>query len=171
MRSSKLSSRKSSDMKSAKRIRMVSSRCKWQQSRFHCYITKRNIYNRKWSFHKYDADFSPSVLHGHSGKYKLDIIDGNVYCGSNKEPDGYARQKDLDALRHDKQFQDFAWERINWYRENFPKIPIEIPPWLKEPTVNRAKCITRKMRANEALVYNLKIIPIKRKRGRQGGQY
>lgn len=76
---------------------------------------------KDWIFHQCDADFHPSIPHGHfKGKNqpKLDAYLGWIYEGSRQR----AR---LDRclivdLWNDEEFRVFATIAIDWYMTNFP---------------------------------------------------
>ena len=100
-------------------------------SRFTMYKPSSKLYNLMWELHKYDDDFFPSVPHGHIGKYKLDVMNGNVYQASTKQLVGHATKKELRILQTNGKFQEFALAHIQWYMQKYPQVPIEIPLWLQ----------------------------------------
>jgi len=89
---------------------------------------------RDWIFHQYDADFHPSVPHGHfQGKKqpKLDCYLGWVYNGSQQIK---RLNRDLIIeLWNDDEFRIFAYTSIEWYMAEFPKFnwrvsnPLSLP--------------------------------------------
>jgi hypothetical protein len=73
-----------------------------------------------WIFHQYDADFHPSIPHGHlKGKSqpKLDSYLGWVYKGS-KQIKRLSRDLII-ALWNDEEFRIFAHTAIKWYMGEF----------------------------------------------------
>ena len=90
-----------------------------------------------WEFHKGDDDFNPSVPHGHSGQYKLDIVTGDVYDTRTNKIIGKVKNKELLKLKQDQQFIIFAKEAIKLYKENHPNIDIKTPDWINESNVSR----------------------------------
>ena len=102
------------------------------------YRLKEKLYNCVWTFHKYDEDFMPSVPHGHSGGYKLDVYDGAVYSGASSKAVGYATKKELKRLQNNKDFRRFALEHIAWYKETFPSVPVSVPAWLNGEAARHA---------------------------------
>ena len=90
------------------------------------------IYDLTWEFHKNDVDFFPSVPHGHSGKYKLDVVNGDVYEKDKKKPIGRIKEKELDKLKKDKRFIEFASEVIKWYKKEYPERNIKTPDWVTD---------------------------------------
>ncbi|MDD6083062.1 MAG: hypothetical protein PUB89_09540 [Oscillospiraceae bacterium] len=89
-----------------------------------------------WDFHKGDDDFNPSVPHGHSGQYKLDIVTGDVYDTRTNKIIGKVKEKELLKLKQDQQFVIFAKEVIKLYKENHPNIDIKTPEWINESKVS-----------------------------------
>ena len=145
-------------MKRKGELRLVASRYKSRVAHFKAYQPKRQIYNLVWIFHEHDDDFIPPVPHGHSGKYKLDVLNGNVYRGNERKPIGHARKKELYSLQHDRDFQEYARKHIRWYKENHPKIPVEMPIWLREPVSGRKVLVSRKNNDEATLIFILKTI-------------
>lgn len=75
---------------------------------------------KDWVFHQYDADFHPSIPHGHfQGKSqpKLDSYLGWVYQGS-KQISRLSRDLIID-LWNDEEFRQFAYTSVSWYKEEF----------------------------------------------------
>jgi hypothetical protein len=73
-----------------------------------------------WVFHQYDADFHPSIPHGHfKGKSqpKLDSYLGWVYKGS-KQIKRLSRDLIIE-LWNDEEFRIFAHTAIKWYMGEF----------------------------------------------------
>jgi|GEM_PF-2702651 len=74
-----------------------------------------------WKFHQYDADFFPSVPHGHwngQNQPKLDPYQGWVYHGSEqkrREP-----KKNIIALWNDREFRKFAEIALDYYLTCYP---------------------------------------------------
>lgn len=91
------------------------------------YITKSTGKISKWHFIIGDADYFPSIPHGHSVKnrnIKLDSYLGYFYNVSNKGTKVFVagrenRQYIID-LWNDKSFRSFARDHINWYLITFP---------------------------------------------------
>lgn len=94
------------------------------------------IYDLTWEFHKGDVDFFPSVPHGHSGKYKLDVVNGDVYEKDKKQPIGKIKEKEFDKLKKDKRFIEFAKEVIKWYKKEYPERNIKTPDWVTDKANN-----------------------------------
>lgn len=121
------------------------------------YRPKEKLYNCIWTFHKYDEDFMPSVPHGHSGGYKLDVNDGAVYSGTSNKAIGYATKKELRRLQNNKDFQCFALEHIAWYKKTFPSVPVGNPAWLNGK-VARHTFAQGKMVSNDTISFTVKIV-------------
>ena len=99
-----------------------------------------------WEFHKGDADFNPSVPHGHSlegksldGKYKLELWSGKIYYQSTSELIGIAKPKDMLRLYHSDCFQDFVIECRAEYAENNPHM--QLPPLTDNPCIARSRAV------------------------------
>jgi hypothetical protein len=73
-----------------------------------------------WEFHAYDRDFSPSVPHGHSGKYRLDVITGAVIDSTTGIIIGYLDRKDFLRLLNDDKFQELVLKARAFYLSNNP---------------------------------------------------
>ena len=76
---------------------------------------------KDWVFHQYDADFHPSIPHGHfQGKNhpKLDAYLGWIYKGS-KQIDRLSKKFIID-LWNDEEFRVFARIAIEWYMDENP---------------------------------------------------
>lgn len=76
---------------------------------------------KQWHFHLADADFFPSVPHGHENgrsQPKLDSYLGWVYRGS--EQIRREKRKTIVRLWNDDGFRDFARAAINYYLETYP---------------------------------------------------
>ena len=108
--------------------------------RFHIKRTSRisGIKQRKWIslhpkhvwlFHKGDADFFPSVPHGHDGKLKLSTVNGAIYNAHGEKVD-HISSKDMKRLKTNPKFKKFAIEHIQWYRASYPNTGISVPDWL-----------------------------------------
>jgi len=143
-------------MKSGNKGHIVPSRR--YPAQFTRYISKVKVFRRKWTFHKYDKDFSPSVPHGHSGSYKLNVMTGEVFAGSSDKPVGHASKKDLDALHHDKKFQEYTRDHILWYREAYPDIPVQYPEWLREPPRPGSVHIVHRTNDADSITYLIRTI-------------
>lgn len=52
-----------------------------------------------WKFHKTDVDPWPSMLHGHSGKKKLDAITGKIFDVNTRHQIGHLAKKPLGRLQ------------------------------------------------------------------------
>ena len=99
-----------------------------------------------WEFHKGDADFNPSVPHGHSlngksldGKYKLELWSGKIYSQSTGELIGIAKPKDMLRLYHSDGFQDFVNECRAEYAKNNPHM--QLPPLTDNPYITRSHAV------------------------------
>jgi hypothetical protein len=88
-----------------------------------------------WYFNQYDADYHPSIPHGHHVQarpgLKLDAYLGHVYRGSTqvrREP-----RANIVALWNDQKFRQFARTAISWYMASYPAYrwrvadPLRIP--------------------------------------------
>ncbi len=73
-----------------------------------------------WVFHAYDDDFSPSVPHGHSGKYKLDIITGAIIDTTTGLEVASLDMKEMQRLRSDIKFQKLVTRAREYYLNNNP---------------------------------------------------
>jgi hypothetical protein len=73
-----------------------------------------------WEFHAFDKDFSPSVPHGHSGKYRLDVITGAVIDKTTGMIVAFLDSKEMERLLKDKMFQLLAKKARQYYLENNP---------------------------------------------------
>lgn len=88
----------------------------------------------KWVFHQYDADFHPSIPHGHfkSKKHpKLDAYLGWIYKGS-QQVDRLSRNLIIE-LWNDDEFRLFARTSIEWYMGKFPNYNWRITTPLRLP--------------------------------------
>ena len=99
-----------------------------------------------WEFHKGDADFNPSVPHGHSlegksldGKYKLELWLGRIYDQSTGEMKGTAKPKDMLRLYRSDGFQDFVNECRAEYAKNNPHM--QLPPLTDNPYITRSHAV------------------------------
>ena len=99
-----------------------------------------------WEFHKGDADFNPSIPHGHSlegksldGKYKLELWSGRIYSQSTGELIGLAKPKDMLRLYHSDGFQDFVNECRAEYTKNNPYM--QLPPLTDNPYITRSHTV------------------------------
>jgi len=84
------------------------------------YCTPYKLKSMKWTFHPYDDDFFPSVPHGHSGKYKLDILTGDVIDTVTKIIIGKINQKEMRRLYSDQRFKNIVRKATKYYRSKFP---------------------------------------------------
>lgn len=87
-----------------------------------------------WVFHQYDADFHPSIPHGHfQGKKqpKLDAYLGWVYRGSKQE--GRLSRSLIIELWNDDEFRTFAYTSIQSYMREFPNFNWRVADPLKIP--------------------------------------
>lgn len=79
-------------------------------------------------FHKYDADFHPSIPHGHfkgGNQPKLDPYLGWVYRGAKqiqREP-----RNSIVALWNEADFREFALGAIAYYMGAFPNYRWRVP--------------------------------------------
>lgn len=93
-----------------------------------------------WEFHKGDADFNPSVPHGHSlngksldGKYKLELWSGKIHVQSTGELIGIAKPKDMLRLYQSEGFQTFVEECRAEYAKDHPHM--QLPPLSPNPYI------------------------------------
>jgi len=80
-----------------------------------------------WDFHKGDADYNPTVPHGHSldGKYKLELWSGRIYEISSGKMYGISRSKEMRALYVFPGFREFVEECREEYRKMHPTINLQ----------------------------------------------
>jgi len=74
-----------------------------------------------WQFHQADADFFPSIPHGHwqgHDQPKLDAYTGWIYQGSQQI--SREKRKKIVALWNDQKFRVFARAAIDYYLDAFP---------------------------------------------------
>ena len=74
-----------------------------------------------WLFHQADADYFPSIPHGHwqgCDQPKLDPYTGWSYQGSNQK--SREKRKKIVALWNEQKFRDFARSAIDYYLQAFP---------------------------------------------------
>ena len=97
-----------------------------------------------WEFHKGDADYNPSVPHGHSlngksldGKYKLELWSGKIYSQSTGELIGIAKAKDMLRLYQSDGFQNFVNECRVEYAKNYPHM--QLPPLTDTLYITRSR--------------------------------
>ena len=125
------------------------------------YRPRYTIYDLKWDFHECDDDFFPSVPHGHSGEYKLDIVDGIVY-DRNNENIGNITKKELKKIQNDQKFIQFAREAKKWYQSKYPERDIKTPNWIDKPaskaSLFRYSYVTRGYRNKYSVVLQTEII-------------
>lgn len=88
---------------------------------------KSKIYKQYWEFRKTDADFLPSVPHGHSldGKYKLSLWDGKIY--KKKQFVGQASVNEMRMLYNDREMRKFVYEARKAYKEIHSFCPVLNP--------------------------------------------
>ncbi len=124
-------------------IKQVLNHYIWQKGGMHMYITsfdkhrenkliskgKNGLKNYKlpyqlkqmnWEFHVYDSDFSPSVPHGHCGKYRLDVITGAIIDSVTGIIVKYLNKKDIERLLSDRKFQKLAVKAREYYLSQNP---------------------------------------------------
>ncbi|MDP2738043.1 MAG: hypothetical protein Q8O82_04855 [Pseudorhodobacter sp.] len=80
-----------------------------------------NVGGDDWIFHRGDADFFPSIPHGHKKRQnlvKLDPYLGWMYERSNQC--GRIKREDIIALWNDDKFRDMASVAIDYYLFNHP---------------------------------------------------
>ena len=113
------------------------------------YAYPERVYRMKWAFHPQDADFRPSVPHGHSveGNYRLNPWSGEVYLKQAGAliPSGHAKESEMRRLRANAMFKKFASQAIEWYHSNYPQIPLDYIPenfryFHSSKTNRRSKC-------------------------------
>lgn len=80
-----------------------------------------------WDFHKGDADYNPSVPHGHSldGKYKLELWSGRIYEISSGKIYGVSKPKEMRALYDLPGFREFVEECREEYRKMHPTMKLK----------------------------------------------
>lgn len=74
-----------------------------------------------WQFHQADADYFPSIPHGHWQSInlrKLDPYTGWIYLGSQQK--SREKRKSIVALWNDQKFRKFARSAIDFYLGAFP---------------------------------------------------
>ena len=83
----------------------------------------------KWEMHITDVDSNPSVPHLHcveNSKLKINIYNGEVYDdGINL---GKLKDKEFNALWHDKKFLQMVNKARDYYAKNFPNYELEEIP-------------------------------------------
>lgn len=99
-----------------------------------------------WEFHKGDADFNPSVPHGHSlegksldGQYKLELWSGRIYDESTGELKGIAKPEDMLCLYQSDGFLDFVNKCRVEYAKNNPHM--QLPPLTDNPYITRSHAV------------------------------
>lgn len=132
-----------------------------KKARIWCLRPKVQIKQIYWEFHKGDADFNPSMPHGHSldGKYKLELWSGNIYEVSTKELKWIAKPKDMQHLYSHEGFQKFVKECRDEYCKNHPGF--RLPPLTSNPKFKTSMRIFAKKRScvkyNDATTWRFKI--------------
>ena len=96
------------------------------------YKPRYKILDMTWEFHKGDEDFFPSVPHGHSDKYKLNTVNGEVYDIKAKIIVGKIKDEEFKKLKKDRKFIEYAKEQIEWYRKQYPDREIKTPDWIND---------------------------------------
>ena len=84
----------------------------------HMFFFPRNIAGlTNWKFNQYDADFHPSIPHGHQNqKLKLDPYQGWVY--KNKENLRREKRSKIVELWNDEDFREFVSNEIEYYLDH-----------------------------------------------------
>lgn len=88
----------------------------------------------QWFFHQGDADFFPSIPHGHttSGRRrKLDAYRGWIY--REDKQDGREPRWKIIALWNDEKFRAFASTAIAYYVSEFPRYGWRVPNPMRLP--------------------------------------
>lgn len=95
----------------------------------------------RWCFTKNDADFYPSVPHGHLNDKnnswpKLNPYTGRAYAAKEKEKSSLRLTRDeMISLWNNQHFRKHALETIAWYSETYPRYhfpvpkPFHLPKW------------------------------------------
>jgi hypothetical protein len=108
------------------------------------YKPQYQLKKMNWEFHAYDDDFSPSVPHGHSGKYKLNVITGAIIDTVTGIIVAYLDKKDNKRLLSDRKFQKLAVQAREYYLN---KNPGKVLPDIGFIT-DRLKRINRRLKVN-----------------------
>ncbi|OMF16549.1 hypothetical protein BK131_00675 [Paenibacillus amylolyticus] len=90
----------------------------------------------KWIFHKSDADFYPSIPHGHAirnEKIKLDPYRGLIHDTKNKKTIGKESKKFLIDLWNDVNFRKHVYASIIFYENLNPNFIWRVPNHRKLP--------------------------------------
>ena len=97
---------------------------KFKMQRFHHQMLRPRLKVKKmyWEFHKGDADFNPTVPHGHSldGKYKLELWSGKIYEVSTGKLCAMAKGKEMKTLYDLRGFVSFVEECRSEYERTHP---------------------------------------------------
>ncbi len=79
------------------------------------YKPQYQLKRMNWEFHAYDNDFSPSVPHGHSGRYKLNVDTGAIIDSTTGLIVGFLRKKEMKRLLNDESFKRLAISAREYY--------------------------------------------------------
>ena len=98
-----------------------------KQTHFEMLSPRTKVKRMYWEFHKTDADYRPSVPHGHSldGKYKLELWTGDVYDCRTGKLVMHAKEKEMITLYNYPGFIDFVHECRDEYHKMFPNVEIK----------------------------------------------
>ncbi len=115
-----------------------------------------------WYFRKGDADFNPSVPHGHSieGNYKLELWTGNIIDERTKQVIKQARIKDMLELYNFPGFLDFVEECRKDYCDLHPGFklkPLIYPEGIMK--VSRRINYNKKYRY-DGIIVEIDVLPI-----------
>jgi hypothetical protein len=100
-----------------------------EEPRLYCYV--RSVAGmKKWEFHLFDRDPTPSIPHGHHKEdhLKCDPYNGRVYYNRKKKEVSSERltKKTRVALWQDTDFREFALKAIIWYEGEYPYFPFRV---------------------------------------------
>jgi len=102
------------------------------------HFLSRHSKTKDWEFHQADADFFPSVPHGHyKGRKqpKLDAYLGWIYKGSTQ--DGRLSRDAIVELWNDEAFRMFAKTSISWFMEQNPNFNWRVTDPMLLPKMRR----------------------------------
>ena len=127
-----------------------------------CLRPKVKIKKIYWEFHKGDADFNPSMPHGHSldGKYKLELWSGNIYDVKTKELCWIANPKEMQQLYSYEEFLEFVVDCRSEYIKSHPNF--NLPPLSALPTSKSSKHLSirkhqsKKYKNNISFLFEIK---------------
>lgn len=79
------------------------------------YRPQYQLHSLIWTFNAYDPDFYPSVPHGHSGKYKLNVYTGAIIDTTTKLIVGFLDKKEMKRLFSDIKFLELEKKAKQYY--------------------------------------------------------